>query len=376
MNPPVSAGTVFRWALAATAGIALVALGLLAVWTVRDILVLALVALFVAVSLDPAVRWLVRHGVARPWAVTIILLVALAAVASVIALVMPPLITEATELSQNLPKYLSDLDNRSETFRELSERYNLDAQLQRLAQDLPERIGTSVLTFFRRFLGVLASTLLVLVLSIYFMASLPRIRRVVPRVFPHRFRERARLIVDVVVDKVGSYMIGGLLISSIAAVIAYAILMIFKVPAALPLAMLVFLCAFIPLIGASLGAIICFVVASIANGLWPAGVLVLACFIVYQQLENYLIAPRVMQGRMDLPAVAVLLAGLLGGTMLGLIGALMAIPIAAAVKAIINEVRATAGRSSRELEEQAQAEETPKPPKPPKTPGPPKPNPA
>ena len=359
MNPPVSAGTVFRWAVAATGGVALVGLALVAVWAVRDVLVLALVALFIAVSLDPAVRWVVHHGVRRSWAVTIILLVAVALVASVIALVMPPLIREATDLSQNLPTYLSDLDERSKTFRELSARYNLDEQLQKLAQDLPQRIGMSVLTFFRRFLGVLASTLLVLVLSIYFMASLPRIRRAVPRLFPQRFQQRVHVVADVVVDKVGSYMIGGLFVSSIASIVAYLILTVFRVPASLPLALLVFLCAFIPLIGASLGALICFLVASIANGLWPSGVLVLACFIVYQQLENYLIAPRVMQGRMDLPAVAVLLAGLLGGTMLGLIGALMAIPIAAAVKAIIWEVRATAGQSDRELEE---AEKKPPPP--------------
>ena len=342
MNPPVSTSTVFRWAVAATAGVSLVLLSILAIWTVRDLVVLALVALFIAVSLDPAVRWMVRHGVRRAWAVTIILLGALMLVAAVIALVGPPLVREASEFSQRFPSYVSNLDERSQTFRDLSERYHVNEQLNKLAADLPRQMGTSVINFFRRFLGVLASTLLVLVLAIYFMADLPRIRRLVPRVFPRRFQERARLIVDVVVDKVGSYMIGGLLVSSIAAIVAYLILMIFDVPAALPLAMFVFLCAFIPLIGASLGAIVCVIVAAIANGLWPSAALVLLCFLVYQQLENYLIAPRVMQGRMDLPAVGVLLAGLLGGTMLGLVGALMAIPIAAAVKAVISEVRRTA----------------------------------
>jgi predicted PurR-regulated permease PerM len=358
MNPPVSTATVFRWAVAATVGIVLVLLAFLAVWTVRDILVLALVALFIAVSLDPAVRWMVRHGVRRAWAVTIILLVAVFIVAAVIALVGPPLVREASGLSQSVPEYVSNLDERSKTFRELSERYHLNEQLNRIAADLPQRIGTSVVNFFRRFLGVLASTLLVLVLAIYFMADLPRLRRLVPRLFPHRFQQRARLIVDVVIDKVGSYMIGGVLISSIAATVAYLILSIFEVPAALPLAMFVFLCAFIPLIGASLGAIVCVIVAAIANGLWPSAALVLLCFIIYQQLENYLIAPRVMQGRMDLPAVGVLLAGLLGGTMLGLVGALMAIPIAAALKAIMLELRRTAGTPP----------EPETPPEPPRTP--------
>jgi predicted PurR-regulated permease PerM len=341
MNSPVSTGVVFRWAVAATAGAAVVLLAILAVWTVRDIAVLALVALFIAVSLDPAVRWMVRHKVRRPYAVAIIVLAATLVVAAVMAVVIPPLVREATTISADIPRYIDSLDERSRTFRELSARYNLDEHLTRFAAELPQRISASVINFFRRFLGVLASTLLVIVLAIYFMADLPRIRRVIPRLFPRRLQQRAHLVVDVVVDKVGSYMIGGLVVSSIAATITYIGLSLLKVPFPLPLAMLVFLCAFIPLIGASLGAVICVIVAAVANGLWPSAALVLLFFLVYQQLENYVIAPRVMQGRMDLPAVAVLLAGLFGGTLLGLVGALMAIPMAAAVKAVISEIRRT-----------------------------------
>ena len=129
-------------------------------------------------------------------------------------------------------------------------------------------------------------------------------------------------------------MIGGLLVSFIASVVTYIGLTVLKVPFALPLSMFVFICAFIPLIGASIGAIVCVIVAAIANGLWPSAALVALLFIVYQQLENYIIAPRVMQRTVNLPAVGVLLAGLLGATLLGLIGALMAIPIAAAIKAV------------------------------------------
>ncbi|WP_162907801.1 AI-2E family transporter, partial [Allorhizocola rhizosphaerae] len=335
-------GTVYRWAVVAGLGLLTVFVAIQAVWAVRDILVLALVALFVAVSLDPATRWLVRHRVRRPFAVAIILLIALLSVAAVMALVGPPLVREASEIPDKIPGYVSALDERSQTFRELSDRYGLDQHLTRIAADLPQRIGTSVLNFFRRFLGVLASTLLVLVLTIYFMADLPRIRRWVPRLFPRRYQERAHQIVDVVVDKVGNYMIGGLLVSTIAAAVAYFALTLMRVPFALPLALLVFLFAFIPLIGASLAAVVCAVVAAIANGLWPNAALVLLFFVIYQQVENYIIAPRVMQGRMDLPAVGVLLAGLLGGTLLGLVGALMAIPVAAAVKAILTEVRKTA----------------------------------
>ncbi|HCT77147.1 MAG TPA: AI-2E family transporter [Micromonosporaceae bacterium] len=336
-----SNGTVFRRAVAATCGAVAVLLAILALWTVRDILVLALVAMFIAVSLDPAVRWLVRHGVKRPYAVTLMILLALTIVGIVMALIIPPLVNEVSQISRDLPGYVSDLDRRSETFRELSTRYGLDQHLNNVAKDLPARISNSAIGFFRRFLGVLASTLLVLVLAIYFMADLPRIRRLIPRIAPVGMRERTRRIVDVVVDKVGSYMIGGLAVSFIASSVTYISLAVLKVPFALPLALLVFITAFIPLIGASLGAIICVLVAAITKGVWPTATIVLIIFIIYQQLENYIIAPRVFQKTVNLPAVGVLLAGLIGGTLLGLVGALMAIPIAAAIKAVLVEVHGT-----------------------------------
>jgi predicted PurR-regulated permease PerM len=282
------------------------------------------------------------------------------------ALLMPPLISEASQISKDLPGYVSDLDQRSRTFRELSTRYGLDEELTKLANELPGRIGTSAVNFFRRFLGVLASTLLVFVLAIYFMADLPRIRRVIPAVAPRALRHRTRHVVDVVFDKVGAYMIGGLLVSFIASIVTYIGLTVLKVPFALPLSMFVFICAFIPLIGASIGAIVCVIVAAIANGLWPSAALVALLFIVYQQLENYLIAPRVMQRTVNLPAVGVLLAGLIGGTLLGLIGALMAIPIAAAIKAVVSEIR----NPSADPDDEAGAEETPPPPPSPAEPAP------
>src|SRR5581483_5795720 len=103
-------GTLLRRAAIATCGVALVVLALFSAWIVRDVLVLALVAMFIAVSLDPAVRWLVRHHVRRPFAVALIFVVAFGFVATVMALVIPPLVQEAGNISRDLPGYLSDLD--------------------------------------------------------------------------------------------------------------------------------------------------------------------------------------------------------------------------------------------------------------------------
>ena len=139
------------------------------------------------------------------------------------------------------------------------------------------------------------------------------------------------------VDKVGSYMIGNILISLIAGVAAFAALTALGVPFAVPLAFLVAVTDLIPLIGATLGAVICIAVAPLATRLWPTTVLVLVFFVVYQQIENYLIAPRIMRGPVQLSAAAVLLAGLIGGAVMGLIGALMAIPIAAGIKVLLSE---------------------------------------
>jgi predicted PurR-regulated permease PerM len=167
------------------------------------------------------------------------------------------------------------------------------------------------------------------------MSGLPRLQRGVVALFP-RHRGRVEQIVNVLVDKVGGYMIGNIIISLFAGVSTFVCLEILRVPFALPLAVAVALTDLIPMVGAMLGAVICVVAAVFTVGVWPRGVVVLAFFIAYQQVENYLIAPRVLRNTVDLSAVAVLLVALIGGTVLGLVGAIMAIPIAAAVKVVMS----------------------------------------
>jgi predicted PurR-regulated permease PerM len=160
--------------------------------------------------------------------------------------------------------------------------------------------------------------------------------------FPHRRRARAAEIVDVVVDKVGGYMIGNIIISLFAGVSSFILLELVRVPFALPLAVAVAIADLIPMIGATLGAVICVVVSVFTVDIWPAAVIVLLFFIAYQQLENYLIAPRVLRNTVDLSSVAVLLAALIGGAVLGLVGAIMAIPVAATVKVVMSPMLPTA----------------------------------
>jgi predicted PurR-regulated permease PerM len=169
------------------------------------------------------------------------------------------------------------------------------------------------------------------------MADMPRIRAGVVRLFPMDRRPHARRVVDLVVDKVGGYMIGNIIISLIAGVASYLAFLVLGVPFPVPLAFLIAICDLIPMIGATLGAVLGVTVALFTTDLWPTTVLVAAFFVAYQQLENYLIAPRVLKTTVELGAAAVLIAGLIGATVLGLVGALMAIPVAAAFNVLLNE---------------------------------------
>jgi predicted PurR-regulated permease PerM len=327
---------LFRWGALVGLGAATTVIGLYALYTVRAILIRILIALFIAVSLDPAVRWLTRRGMRRGVAVTLIFLLALALAAAFLISVIPPLVTQGRNLADDLPDYLGRLQDRSSQFRQLNDRYNITDQLQGLATTLPSRLGTGLLGFTSRVFGAVFNGLTVLVFTIYFMADMPRIRTGVVRLFPVGRRPHARRVVDLVVDKVGGYMIGNIIISLIAGVASFIAFTLLGVAFPVPLAFVVAICDLIPMIGATLGAIIGVTVAVFSTDLVHT-LLVAAFFIAYQQLENYVIAPRVLKTTVELGAAAVLIAGLIGATVLGLVGALMAIPVAAAFNVLLNE---------------------------------------
>jgi predicted PurR-regulated permease PerM len=328
---------LFRWGALASLGAATTVIGLYSLYTVRAILVRIMIALFIAVSLDPAVRWLAGRGMRRGFAVTLIFLLALGLAAAFLVSVIPPLVNQFSNLVDDLPGYLARLQDRSSVIRQLNDRYNLTDQLQGLVGTLPSRLGTGILGFTSRVFGAVINGLTILVFTIYFMADMPRIRAGLVRLFPVERRPQARQVVDLVVDKVGGYMIGNIIISIIAGVASLIAFTVLGVPFPVPLAFVVALCDLIPMIGATLGAVIGVTVALFSTQLFPTTVLVAAFFLAYQQLENYLIAPRVLRTTVELGAAAVLIAGLVGATVLGLVGALMAIPVAAAFSVLLNE---------------------------------------
>jgi predicted PurR-regulated permease PerM len=330
-------GVMFRWGLYVSLGVLAVLAAAAAVYTTRAVLVRVLIALFIAVSLDPAVRALTRRGMRRGLAVLVIFLVAGGLAAAFLVSVIPAMVHQFQSLVHDFPGYIASLSDRSARFRQLTDRYHLTGKVQDLIASLPGRLGGGLLGFTRRLFGALFDTLTVVVLTIYFMADMPRLRHNAMRLFPRAHRARFSRVSDVMVDKVGSYMIGNLLISLAAGLAAFVVFTALGVPFAVPLAFVVALCDLIPMIGATLGAVAGVAAALLTTELWPTTVVVALFFVGYQQLENYFIAPRILRHTVSLSAAAVLLAGLIGGTVLGLIGALMAIPVAAGLKVVLAE---------------------------------------
>lgn len=310
-----------------------------AAYRVRSVLLLVLVAAFLAIGLNPAVRRLERWRIKRGWAVTLILLGVLAFITGFIASVVPPLVEQVTQFASDLPSYVEDIGNEYPRVQEYIDENNVENQLREVTEDLPSRISGSigsVLGVAGSVVGALFSLITVLVLTIYFLLSLSHIREGSLRMVPKSKRERVRTLMDPILEKIGGYIAGQVVVALVGGILAFVFLSAVGVPSPVALALWVTIAALIPLIGATIGAIPAVIVGFVDST--TTGILVLIYFLVYQQVENYVIAPRVMTKAVDVSPAAILVAALIGGTLLGFAGALMAIPTAAAIKLIFQEV--------------------------------------
>ncbi|HYP24550.1 MAG TPA: AI-2E family transporter [Actinomycetota bacterium] len=330
-----SAGVVFRNVLIVAAAVLLI----YCLYLLRKLLMLVFIALFLAVGMDPAIRRLQGWGMKRGQAVAAILLAIVAFLAGFVAAVVPPLVDQVTEFATNLPQYVRDLAENNERIREYVTEQNIAERLQDATKDIPAQIGSSfgtVVGVAGSVLATIFNAITVLVLTIYFSLSFTRMREGSLRLIPKSKRERVQSILDPVLTKIGGYIAGNVVISIVAGIVSFVFLAIAGVPFPVALALWVAIADLIPLVGATFGAVPAVVVAFFDSP--GTGFATLAFFAVYQQIENYLVAPRVMTKTVDLSPAAVLVAALGGGALLGVPGVLMAIPAAAAMKLIANEI--------------------------------------
>ncbi len=335
-GPPLDRRHPFMIGLLGGLGIILAYAIFLGLRNAASILVLIFIALFLAIGLNPAIVKLRKWGVPRGLAVTIVALAVVGLLTGGIVALIPPLVGQTTQLVENVPGYIQNLQ-RNETINELVQRYDVVSRVSSAlnAGTVANTLG-GVVGAGRMIAGTLFNLLAVLVLTIYFMASFDRIRETGYSLVPASRRVRVRLLTDEILTKVGAYMVGAISIAVLAGASTWLLAVILGLAYPFALAVVVAVTDLIPQIGATLGAVIVSLVG-FASSLTD-GIVCVVFFVIYQQVENYLIYPNVMRRSVKVSDVAAVVAALLGVALFGVIGALVAIPMVAGIQLIMREV--------------------------------------
>lgn len=303
------------------------------------VFILIVVALVLAIGFEPLTRRLVGLGLSRGLAVLCVALAGTVVVTAFAALVVPTLIQQVTGLGDGIPKYLSRLAGRDDWVGRYVRDNDVAGRVQVFLRDLPSTIGRSfgsVVDVAGKVGSVVFGAVTVAILTIYFMVSLPSMRETASILFQPHMRKQADGVIDQSIERIGGYVTGNAITSFVCGVASLLALLAMGVPFAFPLAMWAGLADLIPAVGAYLGAAPAIIVAFFVSPV--IGILALVYFILYQQFENYVLVPRVMKNAVNLSPAAVIIATLVGGSLAGLAGALLALPVAATLKVVIVEI--------------------------------------
>ena len=337
-GPPVSHRSPFYIGFFGALGVLLALVIGLALRQVAPALVLIVVAVFLAVGLNPIVEMLMHRGIRRKWAVLMVALGLVTMVTLFVVALVPVLREQITALVTNAPQFLDEL-SRNRTVRSLDRKYDVIANIQDKLQDgdLAQRAFGSIFTVGLAVLNAMLNAFLIFVLTLYFLAGLPQIKRTCYSLAPASRRPRVSSLGDEILRRVGGYVAGAFVVALAAGLSSFVFLEIVGLGEyAVALALVVALLDFIPLIGATIGAVIVSVIGFATSV--TVGLACVVFYLVYQQVENYVIYPRVMRSSVDVPGIVTVIAVLVGGSLMGVVGALLAIPMAAAVLLLVREI--------------------------------------
>jgi predicted PurR-regulated permease PerM len=323
--------------------IAAVALILYVIYLLRQPISWLIIAGFLAVAMAGPVNFFqryMRRGLAIALTYVLLLLIPIGLAAALV----PPIVNEISDLATNAPEYVQDVEdyvNDNETLRDLNEKYDITQKLQEEAAELPSRAGDAAGVLRDIGFGLVNSifaAVTILILSIFMVAAGPRWLAGFIRMQRPEHAERIERALRRIANAIGNYVGGALLQATIAGFSAFIVLTILGVPFAGPLAVVVFVFDLIPLVGATIASFLVGIVTAFVN--FPIALIVWVIFaIVYQQVENYLIQPQIQKRATKIEAFVVLVAVLFGGTLFGVIGALLAIPTAASIQIAVHEYR-------------------------------------
>jgi len=340
-GPPINRNGPFYFGFVTTIGVLLAYQVMKTVADLSQTITLVVIAAFLAVGLDPVVRFLQRRGLRRGPAVAIVFAAVIGLFVGFGAIIIPDMVDQATELIDSAPDQIDSL-TRTQWINQMNDEYGV---IDNLSQQLRDRAsnGDTVMQVFGGVLGAgravlsgLASTFTVLILTLYFLASLNAIAEAGYQLVPRSRRERVRALGDEIIRRIGGYVAGQVAVATINGVCSFVMMSVLGIPYAAVLAFVVGLIGLVPLVGATLGAILVVIVGLFQSV--QVAVVVAVYYVLYQQVENYVIAPRIMARTVSVPGAVALIAAFGGGALLGVLGALIAIPIAAAILLIIQEV--------------------------------------
>jgi predicted PurR-regulated permease PerM len=317
---------------------------LLAYWLATNIaaigstLVLIVVSLFLAAGLNPAVSFFERRGLRRSHAVIVVIACVLVALTLFLVAIVPVITDQVRSITGQAPDWLDRLQH-NRTVQDLNDEYDVIDKIQGYVTggDFVSTLFGGAVGIGLAVIGAVFNAFIIVVLTLYFLSSLDTIKTALYHLAPASRRDRISRLGDRVFESVGGYVSGAFIVAMCAGLSSLVFLVVIGLAKyAVALAFVVALLDVIPMIGATIGAVVVTAIAFAENP--KAGILCVIFYIVYQQVENYVIYPRVMSKSVDIPGAVTVIAALVGAALLGVVGALLAIPTAAAVLMITREV--------------------------------------
>lgn len=327
----------FRWGFVGGLGVLLAYVTYQSLDSLRGTLITIAVAALLAIGLDPAVGFLIRRGLRRGLSVLAVMLGLLLFIAAAIYAVLPPIINEVAAFIVSVPDLLTSLQQNA-SIRSLDEKFGLIQQIQNSSflQNLAAGAGTTVLSASVTIAGLLVDLLIVLVLTLYFLAGFPKIKRAAYRLAPASRRERVAELGEVILRQMGGYLGGATLIAIQAGVFAGVFASIVGLPYPWAIALGAALLDFVPVVGPVVIGVSMMLLGFTVSV--PVGIVAAGVYLVQHLFEAYWLYPKVMHRAMSISTGSVVVAIVIGGALLGVTGALMAVPVAAAIQLIIREV--------------------------------------
>lgn len=319
----------------------LIVLGLYFLYLIRDVLVMVFIALIIAAAIDGPVDWLARHKVRRVFGTAIVYVCAIAVFALFMYLIVPPLAAQIKILAENLPEYATQLGAGVEVVEQ-----KIGAQtLQKLLDNIGSQLSSAASNIFGtaiNIFGGIFNAIVVLIISIYLVVQDKSLKDFLASIIPERHQVYIADLAERIQDKLGAWLRGQLLLMLIVGVAVFIGLTLLKVKFALTLALLAGILEIIPYAGPVLGAIPAVIIAFFQLPI--LALLVIGLFIVVQQLENYVFVPIVMKRAVGLNPLIIIISMIVGGNLAGILGIVVAVPLAAALSVLLKDFFAARGQ--------------------------------